>query len=213
MLFDEYLCEVGKAKKCPCENDSDCKIRQKCNSSVRICVSSLIPKYLLVNFNNKISCGDSECSVIRDETCKDGQCVKKYMYRDDQSKSRKFSWSGGRLVGIVLFGVVATIITITYYMCKRTRKPPNLPPRNVNLNAPQTGAVRVIGNDLEMQLGNAAAATNITVVEVENDAPLPPDAPPPYNSLEFENGQNENRNFPEQPPPRYDEAVRNPAVP
>ena len=208
--------------RCPCQSNDDCEFGEQCSTVLGVCYKTrpsftvpptiYIPTwdpitYNPVTFNPVNHCvWDNECSAS--ETCEDGQCV----YNYNQGSSGGFSWSGSKIVGIVLFVVVATIISCMYHLCKRARKPPNLPSRNVNLNSPPTGVVRVEGNDHEMQSGSAAA-TNSTVVEVENDAPLPPDAPPPYHSLEFESGQNGNRSFSEQPPPSYDEAVRNPAVP
>ena len=192
--------------------------------------------YNPVTFNPKtFNCvWDSECQVGK--TCEGGKCVYKSRYlTKDHSSSEGFSSSGGKIAVIVLSVVVAGIVCMYHVLCKSTRNPPNLPPQNVNVNAPPTGVVRVEGNDHEMQSGNvattnitvvriegndyemqprnAAAATNIAVVESEDDAPLPPVAPPPYNSLEFESGQTANGNFSEQPPPSYDEAIRNPAVP
>jgi len=121
-----------------------------------------------------------------------------------------FSWSGGRVVGIVVFVIIATIISCLYHLCKRARKPPVLAARNGNVPAPPTGVAAVRGNGHEMQ---PETTTNTTVVEVEDETPLPPGAPPPYNSLAFNNRQNGNEDLPEQPPPSYDEAVRNAEVP
>lgn len=83
--------------------------------------------------------------------------------------------------------------------------------RNGDLPAPPTGLAAVEANGHEIQPGTVT--TNTTVVEVEDETPLPPGAPPPYNSLAFNNRQNGNEDLPEQPPPSYDEAVRNAEVP
>ena len=49
--------------------------------------------------------------------------------------------------------------------------------------------------------------TNSTVVVVEDETPLPPGAPPPYSSLQFEARQG-SESLSDQSPPSYDEAVR-----
>lgn len=128
------------------------------------------------------------------------------------------SGSNYKLMRIVLFAIVATIISCFYYACKRTRKPPNLPSRNVNINAPPTGVEASRRNDHEMQAGNVGTtnlrasdhseSTNSTAVVVEDETPLPPGAPPPYSSLKFEARQG-SESLSDQSPPSYDEAVRN----
>ena len=79
--------------------------------------------------------------------------------------------------------------------------------RNGDLPAPPTGLAAVEANEHEMQPGTVT--TNTTVIEVEDETSLPPDSPPPYNSLAFESRQNGNEDLPENTPPSYDEAVRN----
>lgn len=126
--------------------------------------------------------------------------------------------SGSKLMGIVLFAIAATIISCFYYACKRTRKPPNLPSRNVNINAPPTGVEASRRNDHEMlartvgttnlRASDHSESTNSTVVVVEDETPLPPGAPPPYSSLQFEARQG-SESLSDQSPPSYDEAVRN----
>ena len=118
------------------------------------------------------------------------------------------------MVGIIFFATVAWVISCLCHMCKRARKPPVLATQNA-----QATTTRVAGEatntthatDQEMRpTGNAVSNGGIVIaVEEVNELspPLPPGAPPPYSSLEFERQQrNENE---EQPPPSYDEAVRN----
>ena len=128
----------------------------------------------------------------------------------DRPSDGGFSWSGSRVVGIVLFVVIATIVSCLYHLCKRARKPP-VPAgtRNGNSTAPPTGVDQA--GEHEMQPGTGAAPS-ATVVQIEDDTPLPPGAPPPYNSLKFESRQNGDENLPEQPPPSYDDAVRHSAA-
>ena len=54
----------------------------------------------------------------------------------------------------------------------------------------------------------SVVSNDATVIEMQQvSPPLPPDAPPPYSSLDFERQGNDNDET-EQPPPSYDEAVR-----
>ena len=122
-----------------------------------------------------------------------------------------FSWSGSRVLGIVLFVVVASIVSCLYHVCKRSRRQPMLAVRNGNVSAPPTG-ITVRTNEHELR--PETAATNALAVEVEDDCPLPPNAPPPYNSLQFGSQQNGDvDDFPDQLPPSYDEAVKNSGMP
>lgn len=132
---------------------------------------------------------------------------------EEDSNEGAFSWSGSKVIGIVFFVAVATVISCLYHVCKRSRKPPtlatqNAPPTGVARNA--TNTTRSTEHELQPGIGNAAvAATVVAVEEVNDDVPLPPGAPPPYSSLEFERQQQHENGEPEQPPPSYDEAVRN----
>ena len=84
------------------------------------------------------------------------------------------------------------------YLCKKTGKTSLHQPAEQALRGhPQTEiATSAVPNVHEMQSG--------TVV-------LPPDVPPPYNTLVFERQENDNEDLPEQPPPSYNEAVSYPA--
>ena len=216
---------------CSCLIDSDCKPGKRCNllRDVPVCEPKgnvfYFPTYKPYTFNIPTinlrdvptfdpfpDCVlDSDCFGSR--KCKHGQC----RHYSSGTSSRGLL-SGGKLMGIVLTAIVATIISCIYYACKRSRKPPNLPSRNVNINAPPTGVEASRRNDHEMQAGNVGTinlrasdhseSTNSTVVVVEDETPLPPGAPPPYSSLQFEARQG-SESLSDQSPPSYDEAVRN----
>ena len=223
---DSGICCLGgrtcslRGASCPCQIDSDCTSGERCDWLRNVCEKRIrpvpyFPTYKPYTFNiptinihtfDPYDCVlDSDCYGSR--ICKDGQC---------RRSSSSSLLSGGKLMGIVLSGIVATIISCVYYVCKRTRKPRNLPSRNVH--APPTGVVASRRNDYEMQAGNAgttnlrasdhAESTNSTVVVVEDETPLPPGAPPPYSSLQFEVRQG-SESLSDQPPPSYDEALRN----
>ena len=192
-----------RGASCPCLFNSDCKSGERCNwlneCEKRIRTVPYSPTYRTYKFNIRTIDPYPDCV----------QC------RRSSSSSSRLS-SGGKFMGIVLSAIVATIISCVYYACKRTRKPPNLPSRNVN--APPTGVEASRRNDHEMQAGNVgttnlrvsdhAESTNSTVVVVEDETPLPPGAPPPYSSLQFEARQG-SESLSDQPPPSYDEALRN----
>ena len=220
----------SREASCPCHFDNDCKLGERCDWS-GVCEKRNVryfPTYKAYTLNipniptidpfdfptfdpYPDDCVlDSDC--IGSKICKDGQC------RHSSGTSSRGLLSGSKLMGIVLFAIVATIISCFYYACKRTRKPPNLPSRNVNINAPPTGVEASRRNDHEMQAGTVGTtnlrasdhseSTNSTVVVVEDETPLPPGAPPPYSSLKFEARQG-SESLSDQSPPSYDEAVRN----
>lgn len=98
-------------------------------------------------------------------------------------------------------------------MCKRARKPPVLATQNAQATRGILGEASTTthSTDHEMRRTENAVSNGGIVIAVEEvnevSPPLPPGAPPPYRTLEFERQQrNENE---EQPPPSYDEAVRN----
>ena len=227
-----------RGASCPCLIHSDCRSGERCNwlrSELRgVCKKRNVPyfpTYKRYTFNIPTSnlldvptfdvpfdpypdCVlDSDCYGSR--ICKDGQC---------RHHSSRGLFSGIKLMIIALLpaaAIIATIIScVIYYTCKRTRKPPNLPSRNLNINAPPTGVETSRRNDHEMQAGNEcwnvvinlrasdqSESTNSTVVVVEDETPLPPGAPPPYSSLKFEARQG-SESLSDQSPPSYDEAVR-----
>ena len=218
-----------RGASCPCQFNSDCKSGERCNWLREVCEKRNVPyfpTYKPYTFNIRTinvldvptfdpfpDCVlDSDC--FGSSICKDGQC----RHYSSGTSSRGLL-SGGKLMGIVLTAIVATIISCIYYACKRSRKPPNLPSRNVNINAPPTGVEASRRNDHEMQAGNVGTiinlrasdhseSTNSTVVVVEDETPLPPGAPPPYSSLKFEARQG-SESLSDQSPPSYDEAIRN----
>ncbi|KAM7435711.1 hypothetical protein ABFA07_014416 [Porites harrisoni] len=185
----------SRRASCPCQFNSDCKSGERCNWPRDVCEKrNYFPTYKAYTFNirniptnpfdfptfdpfpDHDDCVlDSDCFGSR--ICKDGQC----RHYSSGTSSRGLL-SGGKLMGIVLTAIVATIISCIYYACKRTRKPPNLPSRNVNINAPPTGVEASRRNDHEMQVGNVGTinlrasdhseSTNSTVVVVEDETPL-----------------------------------------
>ena len=173
-----------------CFSDSDC-------SGSRTCVGGRCWYY------SDKCVWDSDCTT---NNCEDGKCVEY-----NSGNGGAFSWSGSRVLGIVLFVVVASIVSCLYHVCKRSRRQAMPAVRNGNVSAPPTG-ITVRTNEHELR--PETAATNALAVEVEDDCPLPPNAPPPYNSLQFESQQNGDVNdFPDQLPPSYDEAVKNSGMP
>ena len=60
---------------------------------------------------------------------------------------------------------------------------------------------------INLRASDQSESTNSTVVVVEDETPLPPGAPPPYSSLQFEARQG-SESLSDQSPPSYDEAVR-----
>ena len=194
---------------CPCRFDSQCRSNEKCSAgscSLRIYRRSTTPVF---NFPSQKpytifvpQCyWNSDCS--NSEVCRGGRCE----YNNESGGG--FTWTGSRVLGIVLFVVIGTIVSCLYHLCKRARKPPVLAPRNGNVSAPPTG---VAVTRIEHEARPETSSTNVTMVRVEDDSPLPPDGPPPYNSLQFESRQNRDEDLPEQPPPSYDEAVRNSGI-
>lgn len=196
-----------------CKGDADCLYYgDKCNVNSGQCETQPyvpptfnIPTLYIPTFRQytpeiDICYWNSDCpgSLI----CEDGTCV------DNDRNEGGFSWSGTKVIGIIFFVAVATVISCLYHMCKRARKPPVL----ATQNAPTTGATNTThATDHEMRPSGNAVSNGGVVIAVEEvnevSPPLPPGAPPPYSSLEFERQQrNEND---EQPPPSYDEAVRN----
>ncbi|XP_078348789.1 uncharacterized protein LOC144633789 [Oculina patagonica] len=203
----------------PCVRDTDCSYWEECNSGscqtptsapIHTFPDWIVPTIYIPTFKRLTYAPltyappdysdciwDSDC--YGSSICEDGQCV------DNDRNEGSFSWSGSKVIGIVFFVAVATVISCLYHMCKRSRKPPVL----ATQNAPPTGVAREATNtthatEHELQQGNSVSngATVIAVAELnEVSPPLPPGAPPPYSSLE--NAE------PELPPPSYDEAVRN----
>ena len=121
------------------------------------------------------------------------------------------SWSTTKIVLIIFFAAVASVISCLYHMCKKARKPPALATQNSQATTGVAG--EATNTDQEMgPTGNSVSngGVVIAVLEVhEVPPPLPPNAPPPYSTLEFEPQQ---RNENEEQPPSYDEAVGNSTI-
>lgn len=58
------------------------------------------------------------------------------------------------------------------------------------------------------EVQSESVAADVSRIEVETDSPLPPDGPPPYNSLGTEGEQNCQNDLPEYLLPSYEEVVR-----
>ena len=131
---------------------------------------------------------------------------------NDTNDEGGFSWSTTKIVGIIFFASVAAALSCLYRMCKQARKPPALATQNAQATTRTTITTERQAEDTDHEnmrpTGNAVSngGVVIAVLEVnEVSPPLPPGAPPPYSTLEFEpRERNENE---EQPPPSYDEAV------
>lgn len=205
-------------RTCPCRVDSECESNEICSTGScslrnyrrRTTAAFNFPSqrpYTIIfptwksfgyTFGTPQCNWNSDCSSS--EVCRRGHC------EYNGKSGGGFTWTGSRVLGIVLFVVIGTIVSCLYHLCKRARKPPVLAPRNRNVSAPPTGVA--VGR-IEREARVETSSTHVTVVEVEDHSPLPPDGPPPYNSLQFESRQNGYEDPPEQPPPSYDEAVKN----
>lgn len=207
-----------------CSSDGDCSYANVCKSGSCVTPTFIPPTYPDFNvptfriptfrqftyeppdYNSCV--WDSDC--YGNSFCESGECV-------DDTNDGAFSWSGSKVIGIVFFVAIATVISCLYHMCKRSRKPPQLPTQN----APPTGVAREATSTIhvtehELQPGNNGVVNGATVIGVEevneDSPPLPRGAPPPYSSLDFERQQRNENGDPEQPPPTYDEAVKNSAM-
>ncbi|KAJ7391041.1 hypothetical protein OS493_021062 [Desmophyllum pertusum] len=202
-------------------NDTDCSSWEKCNYGFcKVTYPTAFPIPTKSQFTYKPAytypdydyCAwDSDC--LHGSTCEDGHCVE----NDENYNGGAFSWSGSKVIGIIFFVVVATVISCLYHVCRRARKPPVLAPQI----PPPTGVTSVREASTtstthhENTQPGSAVSNGATVIEMEegneDSHPLPAGAPPPYSSLEFERQSNEN-DEPELPPPSYDEAVKGSAM-
>ena len=94
-------------------------------------------------------------------------------------------------VGIILaIALVFFVATIVWFVCKEAVKlclSSAWSPANCLSRVARTTSTGVASNVNEHQTQSATAASNATVVEIEHDTPFPPDVPPPYSSLYFQN--------------------------
>lgn len=186
---------------CPeCKVDSDCKNEETC--SYGACKYSATTWYPPTD-----ECiWDSDCRT--GHSCYNGRCERDYDYGDSGGSF----WSGSRMIGIIFFVAVTTVLSCLYHMCKRARKQPvHAPPPMQNART-TSGPSANEATHVEMHSGSAFSHNN-TVIDVDENSPPPPplpaDGPPPYSSLELQR-QGNNEDEPElPPPPSYDEAVRN----
>ena len=153
-------------------------------------------------FNPRSCVWESDCRGS--STCQSGKCVK--------------SSTNVLTIPVIITVCVAIVLVWAVCMCcvyKLTRK--RQTPRRMirelarlDENPRLNRGARSGANGQEMQ--SRIAAPNVTAVEVENDFSSLHDAPPSYNSLEFQRQENGGAGFPVQPPPSYTEAVSNSAV-
>ena len=197
-----------------CSDDSDCKDRPIAPITYPDYTFQPFTDFPTFNFptynpSNDYCVWDSDCSGAL--VCQDGRCEE---IEYDTEDTGRFSWSGSKVIGVIFFVAIATVISCLYHMCRRARKP--RVPATHNAQPTTRPAATEASNTayatgVEMQPGSAVS-NGVTVIDVEeNSPPLPPlpaDAPPPYSSLEFRRQGNDN-DEPEQPPPSYDDAIRN----
>ena len=153
-------------------------------------------------FNPDYCVWDSDCRGS--SICREGKCVK----RDFQSSTNVGIFPVIIIPVCVGIAVVAAVCSCCICKLPRNRQIPGGVTRELAIlgeDPPLNGGARPGANGQEMQ--SRIAAPNVTAVEVENDFPSSPDAPPSYNSLEFQRQENGGEDFPEQPPPSYTEAV------
>ena len=141
--------------------------------------------------------------------CEDGKCV---------STTSRPPLIGTKLIGtvIIVFVSVVLVIFIIYCLYKRDKKRTRdrvLATRNAwrtTLESRESVATApTTVTEVDMQIAGAGVSNGGFVIDLEQTSlPLPPDAPPPYSSLEFQQ-QRDDSNDTEQPPPTYDEAVKN----
>lgn len=188
-----------------CTSDVDCSYGNECDTYSGKCVTPTDPTTRCY--------WDGDCSG--NTRCIGGQCVdhEDYDHYDTTHDEGGLSWSATKIVGIVFFAAVAAVLSCLYHMCRKARKPPVLATQNAQARTGVAGEATntAHGTDHEMRPPRNAVSNGgvvIAVLEVnEVSPPLPPGAPPPYSTLDFEPQQrNENE---EQPPPSYDEAVGN----
>lgn len=216
--FCEGLCTIAAA----------CSFEDKCDPYSGECISSTrtetptksttawffsLPTFKWYTRNKDHCYWDSDC--FGSSTCVYGRCTvdNDDDYRDTDNDEGGLSWSTTKIVGIIFFAFVASVISCLYHMCKRARKPPVLATQNAQATRGVLGEASITthSTDHEMRRTENAVSNGGIVIAVEEvnevSPPLPPGAPPPYRTLEFERQQrNENE---EQPPPSYDEAVKN----
>lgn len=217
----QVCCVCGSRSFCGrerrCKSDADCPFPlSKCHFT-GTCISETPTSPPTTTWPDIDSCyWDSDC--FGTSRCLGGQCVdRKGDYNENDgthdSDGGGLSWSTTKIVAIVFFAAVAAVISCLYHMCKNARKPPVLATQNSQTatRVAGEGTNTAHGTDHELgPTGNAVSNGGVVIaMEEVNEVspPLPPGAPPPYSTLEFEPQQrNENE---EQPPPSYDEAVAN----
>lgn len=207
---------------CPCSKDTDCSSGEECFIPGLFCRPTQLPKFTFhsridatstkkpyttptANNNNNNNCvWDSDCKGSA--VCQEEKCV-----YDHRSTNTETTRKGNRsvVITIIVFGVVATVISILYFLREKTRKRPVLLPQSNRTGITREAAMTIgtTHHGLETTQLTTRAACNGAAIDVEAvSSTMRPNAPPSYSSLEFERQGNENDENKE--PPSYDEAVR-----
>lgn len=202
---EEVCCTPGfcKLKKfCErCFGDQDCSSGKRCQAD-GLCHEP--------NSNNYY-CDGRSTGCLEGRVCVEGKCV---------STTSRPPLMGTRMIGtvIIVFVSVVLLIFIIYCLYKRDKKRIRdrvLASRNawrttVESRESQATAATSVVTEVDMQTAGGGVSNGGFVIDLEQaSAPLPPDAPPPYSSLEFLQQRDDGEDT-EQPPPTYDEAVGNP---
>ena len=178
-----------------CFSDGDCSPGGKCGSDGICQLPAYVPATDPNNILDEYCVWHSDCSENR--RCEEGKCV---------FTSLKAT---NKIIGTVL-SLFASVVTVSCaWYCiriKRERKRTELAARNATSSRARNG-LSLNATTTAVEPGSVVS-NDATVIEMEQvSPPLPPDAPPPYSSLDFERQGNDNDEA-EQPPPSYDEAVR-----
>lgn len=182
-----------------CSGDQDCSSGKKCVAN-GLCYES---------DSNNYYCDGENARCLEGHVCEDGKCV---------STTSRPPLMGSKLIEtvIIVFVSVVLVIFIIYCLYKRDKKRTRdrvLATRNAwrtTLESRESVATApTTVTEVDMQIAGAGVSNGGFVIDLEQTSlPLPPDAPPPYSSLEFQQ-QRDDSNDTEQPPPTYDEAVKN----